>query len=130
MAEHPNAELLRAGYEAFQKGDLDTVRSLFAENIVWHTPGRNHLAGDYRGVDATIGLFMKNFEETKGTFRVDVHDILGSEDHAVALASFSGEREGKSITDNYVHVVHIGGGLMTESWIFGANQEAVDDFWG
>jgi ketosteroid isomerase-like protein len=130
MAEHPNAELFRRGYTAFQSGDLDTVRSLFAADIVWHTPGKSHLAGDYRGVDATLGLFMKQFEETAGTFKVDVHDIVANDEHAVAMATVSGDKGGKHIEDRYVHVVHIGGGKLTESWIFSDHQDAVDDFWG
>lgn len=130
MAEHPNAELFRRGYEAFQKGDLDTVRSLFAPDIVWHVPGHSHLAGDYRGVDATIGLFVKQFEETGGTFKVELHDMLGNDTHAVALGVFSGTRDGRSIEDRYTHVAHISGGRLTESWIFGANQDKVDEFWG
>ena len=43
---HPNAELFAKGYAAFQAGDLDTVRDLFAPDIVWHLPGKNHLSGD------------------------------------------------------------------------------------
>ena len=38
---HPNVDLLNKGYDAFDKGDLDTVRALFAEDIVFHVPGRS-----------------------------------------------------------------------------------------
>ena len=48
---HPNEELLRNGYAAFEKGDLDTLRGLFADDIVWHSPGKGPLACDYRGID-------------------------------------------------------------------------------
>jgi ketosteroid isomerase-like protein len=130
MADHPNAELFRRGYQAFQSGDLDTVRTLFAPYIVWHVPGHNHLAGDFRGVDAVIDLFMRNFSETNGTFKVDVHDILGNDEHAVALASISGQKDGKSISDKYTHVAHMKDGKVTESWIFGENQDKIDAFCG
>lgn len=130
MAEHPNAELFRRGYAAFQAGDLETVRALFADDIVWHNPGANHLSGDYDGADATIGFFLKNFEETDGTFRTELHDVLGSDGHAVALAEVSAEKAGKSLRDRYVHVVHIEDGKLTESWVFGENQASEDEFWG
>jgi len=39
------------GYTAFQTGDLDTVRSLFAPDIVGTCPARATFAGDYKGVD-------------------------------------------------------------------------------
>jgi hypothetical protein len=55
MTEHANAELFRRSYAAFQAGDLDTVRSLLADDVTWHNPGGNHLSGDYRGVDAAMG---------------------------------------------------------------------------
>jgi uncharacterized protein len=57
MTEHANAELFRRGYAAFQAGDLDTVRSLLADDVIWHNPGSNHLSGEYRGADAAMGLF-------------------------------------------------------------------------
>ena len=130
MADHPNAELFRKGYTAFQAGDLDTVRSLFAPDIVWHVPGNNHFSGDHRGVDATIEVFMKNFQETDGTFKVEVHDILANDEHAVALGIVSGQRQGKSLSDRYTHVVHVKSGKITESWIYGEHQDQVDAFWG
>src|ERR1700730_3458024 len=107
MADHPNAELFRRGYTAFQAGDLDTVRSLFAPDIVWNVPGRNRFAGAHRGVDAVIDLFVEQFQETDGTFKVEVHDILANDEHAVALATVSAQRGGKSVSDRYTHVAHI-----------------------
>jgi uncharacterized protein len=130
MSEHPNADLLRRGYTAFQNGDLDTVRSLFASDIVWHVPGASHLAGDYRGVDDTIALFVRQFEESGGTFQVELHDVVANDEHAVALAKFSASKGGASMAENYVHVAHIAGGKLTESWIVGDNQAKVDAFWG
>jgi uncharacterized protein len=130
MADHASAELFRRGYDAFTKGDMETVRSLFAPDIVWHVPGHNHLSGDHRGVDNVLDLFMKNFQETSGTFKVEVHDLLGNDSHAVALATVSGQREGKSLNDRYTHVVHIQNGKLVESWIFAEHQDVVDDFWG
>src|SRR5205814_2780451 len=61
---HPNEELLRTGYDAFSKGDMDSIRGLFADDIVWHSPGRNPLAGDFRGVDEVLQTFGKVFELT------------------------------------------------------------------
>ena len=129
MAEHPNAELFRRGYTAFQSGDLETVRSLFAPDIVWNVPGHNKFSGSHRGVDDVLNVFMQNFQETNGTWRVEVHDILANDEHAVALGTVSGERNGKRLNDRYTHVVHIKDGKVTESWLFGENQDAVDDFW-
>lgn len=130
MADHPNAELFKRGYAAFQSGDLDTVRMLFDDNIVWHIGGHNHNAGDYTGVDNVLATFLKNAQETNGTFKVELHDAMGNDVHAVALATVSGEKDGKSLKDNYTHVVHVADGKITESWIFPESADKVDEFWG
>jgi ketosteroid isomerase-like protein len=130
VADHPNVELFRRGYTAFQTGDLDAVRELFAPDIKWHTPGSGKFSGTRNGVDDTIALFLQQFEESGGTFKVEVHDILANDEHAVALGTASAEKDGRSIRDNYTHVVHLSGGRVTESWIFDEDPQAVDEFWG
>lgn len=124
-----NIAALRRGYEAFQSGNMDLLRNeLFAPDIVWHSPGRNMLSGDFSGVDAVIASFVRQFEETGGTFKVDVHDILGSDDHAVALATVTAERNGKSINAPYAHVCHFRDGRLTEAWILDMDPYKLDEF--
>lgn len=126
---HPNEELLRNGYAAFEKGDLDTLRGLFADDIVWHSPGRSPLAGDYRGIDEVFGLFGKIFELSGGTFRNELHDILADDEHGVALVSATGERNGKTLNDKQAHVFHIRDGKATEFWLQPGDLYANDEFW-
>lgn len=130
MAEHPNAELFRRGYTAFQTGDLDTVRSLFADDITWHSPGTGKFSGTRKGADDTIALFVQQFEESGGTFKVETHDILANDEHAVVLGTWSAQREGRSASSNYTHVVHVAGGKISESWIFDEDPAKSDAFWG
>jgi uncharacterized protein len=129
-AEHPNATLFRKGYAAFQSGDLETVKSLFDPDISWNLSGHNHFSGEHKGSGTVIALFMKQFGETDGTFKVELHDLLANDEHAVALATVSGSREGKSFSDRNTHVAHIKDGRLSESWVFQENQDKVDDFWG
>jgi len=82
---HPNEELLRRGYEAFAKGDLDTVMSIFDEDIGWHEPGRNPLGGDLKGHQQVQELFGRIFEMSGGTFSIEIHDIVADDEHAVAM---------------------------------------------
>lgn len=127
---HPNEDLLRKGFEAFGKGDLDTVQGLFADDIVWHVPGNSQVSGDYKGQGEVMGWLGKNAELSGGTLRVEVHDILANDEHAVALFTVSAQREGKSLRDNAVQVAHISGGKVTESWTHAGDQQTVDEFWG
>ena len=126
-----NIAHLRRGYEAFQTGNLDLLRDeLFAPDIAWHNPGRNILSGDYKGVEAVIAMFVKQFEETGGTFAVELHDVLGSEDHAVALGTATAERNGKSLSEPYAHVCHFEGDKLTEAWIMQFDPYKGDELFG
>lgn len=130
MADHPNVTLMKKGYAAFSAGDMDGVKAVFDAHIVWNFPGKNHLSGAHRGMDNVLALFLQQMQETDGTFKVELHDVLANDEHAVALATFSGTKGGKSIKDRYTHVNHVKGGKVTESWIFVENQLQDDAFWG
>lgn len=126
---HPNETLLRNGYEAFEKGDLDTLRGLFTDDIVWHSPGKGPLAGDYRGIDQVFGLFAKVVELSGGTYRNDLHDVLANDEHAVALVTARGERAGKTLDSLQSHVFHLTDGKVTEVWLEAGDLYANDEFW-
>lgn len=127
---HPNEELLRTGYAAFGAGDIDTVMSLFADDIVWHVGGSSQLAGDYRGHQEVLGFFGKLIEVTGGTFKVDVHDILANDEHGIALVTATAEHEGKTLVAREVNIWHVADGKATEFWIFAEDQAALDEFFG
>jgi uncharacterized protein len=129
MADHPNVALLRKGYDAFEKGDLDALRDLFAEDIVWHVPGNNMLSGDYQGPDAVFDFFGKLVQETGGNFRQEIHDILANDTHSVALVNVHAERAGKTLETHGVHVMHIENGQVTEFWNLTEDTTKADEFW-
>jgi ketosteroid isomerase-like protein len=126
---HPNETLLRNGYEAFEKGDLDTLRGLFTEDIVWHSPGKGLLAGEYQGIDKVFGLFAKVVELSGGTYRNDLHDVLANDEHAVALITAHAERQGKKLDSLQSHVFHVSDGKVTEVWLEAVDLYANDEFW-
>lgn len=129
MAEHPNAALVRSAYEAFAAGDMDTIAKVFADDIVWHIAGRNELSGDYRGQGEVFGFFGRLAELSGGTFELDMHDLLATDGHVVALVRERGSRAGRSIDSNGVHVWHVADGRAVEFWGFNYDQYADDEFW-
>jgi uncharacterized protein len=126
---HPNEELARKGYAAFGSGDMGTLNELFADDLLWHVGGRSPLAGDYKGKEEVFGFFARTMEMTGGTFKLDVHDILANDTHIVAMAGTTGTREGKTLHDNGVQVLHVQDGKVTESWFHPGDQYSVDEFW-
>ncbi len=129
MADHPNAALLRKGYEAFGKGDTATMTELFAEDVVWHLAGNNPLSGVHRGRDTVFAIFAKTTQLSGGTFKIDLHDVLANDQHAVALTRATASREGKQLNSLDTDVYHVSGGKVTEWWSFVENGRVTDEFW-
>jgi len=127
---HPNADLVRRGYDAFSKGDLQTLREVFDPDVVWHAPGRNQLAGDHQGVEAVLGFFGRTMELTGGAFRVELHDVVANDEHAVGLHTVHAERGGRVLEDRNTLVFHVRDGRATEVWQFWADQYAADALFG
>src|SRR5947209_11730063 len=92
MTEHSNSEAIRRAYEAFNKGDVETLREMLAEDIVWHVPGRSSLAGTYRGRDATLAYFGRMDELTEGSYHAELGDVVGNGELVVSIDRSSGRR--------------------------------------
>jgi hypothetical protein len=56
-------QLLRRLHEAqgafYAGGEEAPVRALLTEDVHWHVPGRNAIAGDYHGIDAVLAYFRR-----------------------------------------------------------------------
>lgn len=126
---HPNAEIIRRGYEAFGEGDLDAVLSIFDDAIRFYVPGSGALGGVYRGRDEVVGFFAKISELSGGTFRMELHDVLANDEHVVVLVRVRAERGEKSFAGTEAHVWHVSGGKASDMWSLPTEQAASDEFW-
>jgi uncharacterized protein len=125
-----NQDLVRAASAAFGRGDLGALRDQFLdENIVWHIAGTGPLAGSYKGVGQVMALLGKINELAGGTVRPQLHDVLASTDHTVALTTIHAERAGKQLQLNVVHIIHATNGKATEVWTQSSDPAAAADFW-
>lgn len=129
MTEHPNAELLRRGYQAFASGDMAALDALFADDVVWHVSGRSSMAGDYKGKEQVFGQFGQLMERTGGTFKLDTHDIVAGDGHGVALSAATASREGRSLNVRNVDIFHVKDGRVTEMWSTSLDPYETDEFW-
>jgi uncharacterized protein len=129
VTENPNIELTRRGYAAFATGDLAALSELIADDVTWHALGVGPLSGDYHGRDEVFAFFVRLAEETAGTFRLDVHDVLANDEHSVALCTLSASRGNKSIEVPVANVSHVRDGKVTEFWGATTDPQASIDFW-
>lgn len=128
MAGPEDIELVRKGYEAFIAGDMEWLHEHLHPNIVWHVPGDNPFAGDYKGTDAVLAFFAKSVQFALPEF--DVHDIAAGDDHVIALLNVTWRRnaDGETFTDQSVQVFHVDGQRALEAWTLTKNPQGFDAF--
>ena len=128
-ATEQNIAVIRRGYEAFGKGDIETLKTLFAPNAVWHSVGAGVLPGNYRGLQAILGFFGQLAHETQGTVRAELQTVAASGDHVFALHRNRGERKGKTVDTKVVLVFKVEKGIVTEVAEFPFDHPAEVRFW-
>ncbi|MGH2793058.1 MAG: nuclear transport factor 2 family protein [Actinomycetota bacterium] len=125
---HPNEELIRKGYDAFVRGDIEGVAGFLHPDVVWHVGGTSPLSGVYKGHGELMELFGRLAEFTGGSIAVSARDILASEDHVIVLTRITGKRGDRILEDDGVAVFKVADGKATEVWVFAENQGAIDSF--
>jgi uncharacterized protein len=130
MRAEENAAIMRRAYEAFNKGDIDTLIEIFDDSIVWHLPGRSSFADDYQGRDATLAYFGQLGQETGGTFRAELQHLLADDDdRVVGIQRSSGERNGKRLDVGNCIVFQLRDGRVTDGREHFHDLYAWDEFW-
>ena len=125
-----NLELVKAAYAAFLRGDVEAWPEYFDPEVVWHIPGRSAMAGTLEGrANVLAALSDVAALIANGTVRLEVHDVLASDDHVVGLISEHAERDGKHFDDNFAQVIHMKDGKVIESWNMYTDIYARDEFW-
>lgn len=125
-----NAETVRRGYEAFNKGDMKTLNELFHQNASWHTPGRSRLAGDRKGVEAIFTQFGRYGDETGGTFKATLLQVLKSDDgRVVGIHRNTAKRNGRQLDVYCCLIFEFKDGRVIDGREYFYDLYAWDAFW-
>ncbi len=63
MSAQDNKDIIQRGYEAFSAGDLETVMSLFDDDIEWVQPGESAVSGTFHGKTEVMEQFGRLAEK-------------------------------------------------------------------
>jgi hypothetical protein len=129
VAEHPNVELQKRLAKAFRDRDVDALREIFAEDVVWRVGGRNAIAGEYRGVGEILAFFARVGELSGGTYRIELDWVLADDRRGASLYRATGRRDGRAIDIVQVGVLLFENGRVADVSIIPFDQHAFDEFW-
>ena len=131
MAEqHPNVIRYVRGIRAFNENDLDTVKEIFSEDIVYRIAGRGPVAGEYRGIDEFGRALRRVKELTSNTIAFKPAVVLADNRSLMVYGRATAERAGKKLDIEHVYLYRYGDdGKVIEGWTIPVDQYAFDEFW-
>jgi ketosteroid isomerase-like protein len=123
---HPNEEMLRRSVAAQERGDVQGMVEMFADDVVAHIGGHSKLAGDFKGKDGLIqsyGEFMGSLGEIT---KMETHDVLANDTHGMMLQVIEAKRGNDSISINGVGIMHFTNGKVSEVWFIDEDAYTAD----
>ena len=90
MSEQENKELIKKGYEAFAAGDVETVMSLFDDDVEWVQPGQSAVSGTFHG-KTEVMEYMGRLAEKSLT--VKLKRMIADGDTVVAITDVTVDGE-------------------------------------
>jgi len=127
--EHPNVTVVKEGFQAFQQGDMGWMDRHLADEVVWHVGGNSRWAGAYRGKAQVLDFFARQAQAMAGSPALEVHAVLGDDEHVVVLGTASASAgDGSSAQWKFTQIFHLRDGKATEVWGMAENDAAVDPF--
>jgi len=126
MADHPSAARIRAVSEEVERsGDLSRSFDMLADDVVWHEIGRDDAI---RGRQALLERF--NQMPLGGTIKVETHDVVATDDHAIQLVAATATMDDQELVYRTAEIYHVRDGKVTERWAFSDDTERINRFFG
>jgi uncharacterized protein len=126
------ARLHAAQAEFYAGGDgADAaLRAVLEPAIEWHVPGRNAIAGDYRGIEAVMAYFARRRDHAARTFRMHPRDVLvGAGDRVAVLTDGSATIAGREERWSTVGLYRLADGRIAGCWLLPLDPAAFDRIW-
>jgi uncharacterized protein len=130
QTELENIALIRRGYEAFRKGDMQTLATMIVPDARWHVAPTGIFTGEYNGRDAMFAYFEQLHREADGTLRAEPVAIAASGDRVFVQEHVTAQRRGRTLDDTEVCVFTIVDGQVRDVREYPGNHPEAAIFWG
>ncbi len=129
MIEHPNSFLVHQCLQAVSSGDTQTLRALWAEDIVWHVKGNSPWQGEIRGPDAIFEYLSQLGEMGAGDYNIEVEDVMIGEERAAISLTVKASVKGRALEARLILLARIAGSRIHEVITIPIDEDRVEAFW-
>ena len=109
-----NIEVVRATYEALDKGDLQHIGERFAEVVEWETPESLPLGGIARGRDAVLGR-IAGLLQLWSEFSLEPDEYIDAGERVIVRGVQRAVGPGGASESRYLHVFTLRGGKIVRA---------------
>jgi uncharacterized protein len=117
MQEQQNVDLVKKLYEAFGKGDIDTIINSLADQLVWRFDGPQEIpyAGEYNNPDQVKEGFFGALVSTQKEYALKTDEFIAQDNRVIMIGSYGAtiNATGKRFDLSLVHVWTILDGKVT-----------------
>ena len=132
MEQHPNAKLAAASWLAVSNSDVEALEKLWADDIVWHSTGRNPWAGTYVGREAVLD-YLARVGEAVDTYDARLDDVLVSDDRLMLVCHMqlrhAGHEEQEELEVDELLLARIENGKIAEVWLLALDPRVIKAYW-
>jgi ketosteroid isomerase-like protein len=129
MIEHPNSLLLHLCLQAAKDGDRQTLRALWAEDIVWHVKGAGPWQGEIKGADDILDYLADLGEVGAAGFHTEVEDVMVSHRRAAGICRSFAEKGEKALDASFLFIATIIDRQIQEVVTVPIDADRVEEFW-
>jgi len=114
---HDNVVLVRSLYEAFQRGDSETIAGAMSADAIWQvmgSPADYPTIGGWTG-PAGVRDFLRLLAETQEAIEFNANEFIGGADHVVAIGHYEWKvrKTGNTLEAEWCHVFTLANGKVT-----------------
>jgi uncharacterized protein len=129
-------EYVMEAYDALASGDINRIRTYWADNMVWQVPGHNELSGWYYSLKDFLSFMSQVGQLSDHSFSMQAvaGKVLVTGDYSVDLTRNRGYRSGQPDKTMDIEVAHVlrwkdGKIIAGKGAIFGDGTTEYDQFW-
>jgi ketosteroid isomerase-like protein len=126
-----DVDVVRAGFEAFGRGDLAAFAEAFHPDATWNHRNPDRLGGIHEGREGILAFIEESGALTAGTLRALPEGLRADGEGRVGvLTRVSGSRpDGRTFDDRQILLFHVEGGLVRSVDQYIGDPVAVTAFW-
>jgi ketosteroid isomerase-like protein len=118
-----NLDTARVAYDAFGRGDLESLKESFAEDGVWVTSDELPLGGVVEGRDAILGNFAQ-IPNYWTSFSVEPEEFIDAGEYVVVRGTQRAANDRGSFEAPFVHLMKFDDGKLVRGEFHGDSAKA------